>query len=953
MKTPEGINWVNFPSIGSKGLDVFNDASLIDNLALTEAENITFDGGFLSPIKGSTLLTEKPTGESGDALQLITAKTSDGLEYLVGVYANHFYLWHSDNSEWLRINTTYVPTETTRPYGYVNWNNGRSDDRLYVCNGVDNFARWDVCYSDDTEVLTEDGFLFLKNIVENKLKVKVATLNQKTNELEYNYPDKYYSFEHEGKMLHQGGKAIDYLVTEHHRNWVLPMRDKAVKKSDKFRFVESKDLPKHVYYQRGADWKGKEKEFFTLGEKKIRMDEWLDFFGFWITEGCTFQSSNGKCGNHYTVVITQKDRKVLQKYQRILDRWGYPSDIIKSPKATAYNLRIRYKELYEHLVQFGKSNSKFIPKEIKSLSRRQLHILFDSLLHGDGHTNKSGTITYVTVSKRLSDDVQEIAIKIGLAGTIGTFDAHQTYNKEKNKKINHQKRYNVIISKKVITAPREKREWVNYSGKVYCLEVKNNLLYARRNGKSLWSGNCVSTVSGAHSTGATTVTLTDGTRFPASGGTLVLMGASSISTEAYTSRTGNVFTLTGTLSQDIADGASATLDMIEKSGMEIGKIVGKYQQRLIVCNYYGGETTGWYSVQTDPEDFTTGTGVADASTFVISDGNGEITGFHDFGAFAVIEKEDSIHRLEIVVDDTLASKLDKITPILSGESLGPLGQLSTLKILNTLYYPTKSNGFISLYPAGTGSDTNVNYKTLSQMIDPLLDTLTITDSNCRGAATSNKAFWAVAIDGGTQNTKVLIYDALRDTWSVRTSWAVKDFAVKDDILHYLDSSNGRVFQCFVAGYNDNNNPYQVKYSTKRYDFGLMSEPKSEDTVYIQGYMTPSTKLYVDVLFNEGGILNTQTFLISKDTERLLFSQPLTNALGEFLLGVVPMGWVTLQEIGNLSFFRAYLGVNPGIGYFNIQLRFRANDSSFHGITGIGFLPRKEMVPGLMVLSPVD
>lgn len=614
MRAPEGVNWVNFPGIGSKGLDTFNDASLIDNLALTEAENVTLDGGFLSPIKGSTLLTEKPTGESGDALQLITAKTSDGLEYLVVVYANHFYLWHDDNEEWLRINTTYVPTETTRPYGYVNWNNGRGDDRLYVCNGVDNFARFDIC---------------------------------------------------------------------------------------------------------------------------------------------------------------------------------------------------------------------------------------------------------------------------------------------------------------------------------------------------------VGTVDGAHATGAATVTLVDGTRFPSGGGTLVLMGASSVSTEAYTSRTGNVFTLTGTLSQDIADGASATLDMIEKADMEIGKIVGKYQQRLVVMNYYGGETTGWYSKQAtsaapdDNEDFTTGSNVADASTFIISDGNGGITGFHDFGAFAVIEKEDSIHRLEIVIDDTLGSKLDKITPILSGESLGPLGQLSTLKILNTLYYPTKSNGFISLYPAGTGSDTNVNYKTLSQFIQPTLDTLTIADSNCRGAATSNKAFWAVAIEGGTQNTKVLIYDALRDTWSIRTSWAVKDFAVKNDVLHYLDSSNGRVFECFTGGYNDNNNPYEVKFSTKRFDFGLMSEPKTGDAIYVQGYMTPATKLYIDVLFNEGGLLDTQTFLISKDTERLMFSAPLTNALGEFILGSIPMGWVETQQIGELSFFRAFLGIKPGNGYFNIQLRFRHNVATFFGITGVSFLPRKEnLVPALMFIDPI-
>lgn len=608
MREPQEAQWLNIPGIGKTGLNTFDDPSLIKDTDLAEAENVTFDNGFLAPIKGSTLLFEKPDGETGDPLQLLEAKTSDGLQYLIPVYGNHFYLWHEENEELLRINNSYVPTETDLPYGYVSWNNGRGDDRLYGCNGVDHFFRWDIC---------------------------------------------------------------------------------------------------------------------------------------------------------------------------------------------------------------------------------------------------------------------------------------------------------------------------------------------------------VSTVDGAHTTGASTVTLVDGSRFPDSGGTLVLMGASSVSTEAYTSRSGNVFTLTGTLSQDIADGASATLDMIEKSGMDIGKVVGKYASRLVSCNFYGGETAGSVSVLGDPEDFSEGTDIEDADSFDVFDGSGEITGFHDFGAFAVIEKEDSIHRLEYSINADLNSKLRKITPILSGESLGPLGQLSTLKILNTLYYPTRSNGFISLYPAGTGSDTSVNYKTLSQNIDPTLDTFSIGNSNCRGAATSNKAYWAVANSGGTQNTKVLVYDALRDTWAIRTSWAVKDFAVKDDILHYLDSSNGSVFECFTGGYNDNNNPYEVKISTKRFDFGLMSEVKTDDLIYVQGYMTPSTQLYVDVLFNEGGSLATQTFLISKDTERLQFSAPLTNAQGEFILGQPPLGWVIGEEIGNLSFFRAYLGINPGNGFYNIQLRFRANDSSFFGITGVSFIPRKEaVVPPMAVISPV-
>ena len=265
-------NFLNIRTPGIKGWDSFNDSSTIDDMALADSQNLQYDEGFIRPREGKELLGAKPASETADPLQLMGVRTSDGVKYKIAIYGNKFYLWHPDNAEFIRINQTYVPTETTLRYGYAIWNNGRGDDRLYFCNGVDNFGRWDIC---------------------------------------------------------------------------------------------------------------------------------------------------------------------------------------------------------------------------------------------------------------------------------------------------------------------------------------------------------VTRASGAQSSGASTLIVDDNTRFPTSG-TLVIKGDAGVFTEAYTSKTGTTqFNLTGTLSDDVSDDASVTVDIAEKAGMEVGKIVGKHQGRLFVMNYYGGETTGWYSVQTDPEDFTTGTTVPDAFTFVL------------------------------------------------------------------------------------------------------------------------------------------------------------------------------------------------------------------------------------------------------------------------------------------------------------------------------------------------
>jgi hypothetical protein len=144
----------------------------------------------------------------------------------------------------------------------------------------------------------------------------------------------------------------------------------------------------------------------------------------------------------------------------------------------------------------------------------------------------------------------------------------------------------------------------------------------------------------------------------------------------------------------------------------------------------------------------------------------------------------------------------------------------------------------------------------------------------------------------------------------------------------------------------------VRAALKRNDFGKLSKPKTNDKIYVEGYMTPATQLYIDVLFNEGGLLKKQTYLLNKDTENLYISQPLTNALGQPIMGVVALGYVSLLEIGDLSFFRCYLGISNRSGYYNLQLQFRQNKEAFFAIAAVGYNPIEELViPSTMVISP--
>ena len=601
-----GEQWLTVPAPGVAGWNSFLEAEQIADNECPEVKNVSYQGGFIAPRPGSVIFATKPSHASGDPLQTIEVGTSDGIDYIVAVYGNEFFLRNPLTNGWVLLNNTFQPTETDLYWGYINWNNGRGDDRLYACNGVDSFLRWNIC---------------------------------------------------------------------------------------------------------------------------------------------------------------------------------------------------------------------------------------------------------------------------------------------------------------------------------------------------------VTTVGTSATTGASTVTLTDGTRFPSSG-TLVIKSDGNEHYEPYTSRSGNVITLTGTLSANITAGESVTVEIIEKASMEKGKVLGRHQSRLFSCNRFGSETSGYYSVTNDPENFTTGTTVTAASTFTIADGNGGITGIHDFGKFLLIEKDDSHHVFEIKVAADLGSKLDKIQPIISGVGVGTLSQQATVKTQNTLYYPTRTEGFISLNPATSGDSASTGIQTISQKIQNYVTEQTVLDY-CRGTVHKQYVLWSTARIGATENSFVLAYDLLRQAWTRWEGWGVKDWARANNKLYYMENQTGSIMECFTKDFNDNNNPYEVSFYTKRFNFGAMSQAKAQGLVYVQGYMTPATELYIDVMFNEAGILGRQTYKIERGAEGLIYSEPLTNAQGQFILGSMALGYVTSMEIGNLSFFRTYLGIDISKGYYNIQLRPHSNKEAFWAITGIGANPEvNKTIDPMMVMSPV-
>jgi pyruvate-formate lyase-activating enzyme len=299
-------------------------------------------------------------------------------------------------------------------------------------------------------------------------------------------------------MIHIKSEQIDLFVTPNHELYVdLRMSGKW----SGFTFLSASRLSEISVLSRmikgGVTWLGVEREFFELpsitygknqfstGRRevlRIPMDLWLEFFGYYISEGST---TFNKANNGYIVQIAQS--MVSSYYNDIkicLEQLGFNFCYASSA------FQISNKQLYDYLNLFGKSADKFIPSDILSLSRRQLRILFDALMKGDGCLSRN---SYYTVSKRLMDNIQEIALKIGMCGNIKVEKNHERHGYGYSGNA-----YSMVINRVKLTpsiknyGKTRKRGYISnelYVGKVYCCEVPNHLIYVRRNGVPIWSGN--------------------------------------------------------------------------------------------------------------------------------------------------------------------------------------------------------------------------------------------------------------------------------------------------------------------------------------------------------------------------------------------------------------------------------------------------------------------------------
>jgi len=345
-------------------------------------------------------------------------------------------------------------------------------EALHPSGGVP-YAR---CFDENTELLTKRGWTTYKDI---SLSDEIATKNPETEKLEYQHPEELFIKNYIGPMYHFKTRTVDQFVTPDHSLWLSKYNDG--KKENIWKRIKAQDLNKisykKYYMSMTAKWIGQELDYITVpfhswaGARdlgKMPMDNFLSFLGWFIAEG---NVSNGKVVN-----ITQKQGKnsdqIIEKMQKIgLHVKTYVKDKNRTDILSIRGYNASLCRWLNAEVGHGAKNKR-VPRFIMELSKRQIKIFLDSLFAGDGWKSKNSQKRfdlYKSVSSGLLADIQELALKTGKAATI------------------HSKDCLTILDQNEPVTPKPKV--VEYSGVIWCVSVPNGVIYTRRNGKPVWTGN--------------------------------------------------------------------------------------------------------------------------------------------------------------------------------------------------------------------------------------------------------------------------------------------------------------------------------------------------------------------------------------------------------------------------------------------------------------------------------
>ena len=364
------------------------------------------------------------------------------------------------------------------------------------------------CYTDDHEVLTSDGWIFIDKL---SLQNKVACLID-GKKLEYHAPTELQEYDYKGKMYNVESDKVSLCVTPNHRMYT----GNCHRENYKIQTAANIYGKMRSYKNNIDEWMPENPlTTFTLPayEKlpalELNLEAWCLFFGIWMAEGSCSVGYHENGNVHYRKVdIAANKPRVQEQLEKCMEVLGLKWNMHMSRgELVAWycgDLRLIY---YLHPLSVGAIN-KTLPEWCFNLDIHHSRKLIEGMILGDGNYMKNTTTErYYTSSIKLRDDFHRLCVHAGWGCNYYLKSEKGTKSMCLGKEITSNADYwNLTVCKtqtnplvnKYIKKGKQLDFWSDFDSKVYCCSVptKEGVILVRRNGKTIWAGNSRSAQKG-------------------------------------------------------------------------------------------------------------------------------------------------------------------------------------------------------------------------------------------------------------------------------------------------------------------------------------------------------------------------------------------------------------------------------------------------------------------------
>lgn len=348
----------------------------------------------------------------------------------------------------------------------------------------------EACHDDKTEVMTESGWKLFADVTQDD---RLLTMNIDTGVAYHDHAVHMHVSHYNGDMMIREGKGSNFCVTPNHR-----MLYHSKKLPNTPQFAEAGEMVwSNKRISRTINILGSDVDSFTIPEYKsaqrtypertVSMDDWCELMGWYITEGHTTQQRDNTGGAPSATVITQKQEHYTDEIEACVKRMGF--------KYSRYDTGVWVYDvaLTAYMMTLGKGfNGKRVPQYMKNLCIKQLNIFLDAAVKGDGYVKSENRHILYTSSEALAGDYQEMILKTNCNSTVmkRELEGRRTWI------IDHWATSSCdgyVVSRTFnnskMDCHKAKPERVHYEGMIYCATISGGVLFTRRNGVAMWSGN--------------------------------------------------------------------------------------------------------------------------------------------------------------------------------------------------------------------------------------------------------------------------------------------------------------------------------------------------------------------------------------------------------------------------------------------------------------------------------